>query len=122
MDPVSNVGHLLEALRKQLAESPRKAATGSKAGQSQGAPAAARPDIGQLQKKIGEKLQRIDSGDPKSRQKSVHVFLESVLLWEFGEQMMDDPKFYALLDEVQSSMESDHALQESLSTLISQLR
>jgi hypothetical protein len=123
MDPVSNVGHLLEALRKQLAESPRKAGTGAKAGAPASAAAAAgRPDVAQLQKKIREKLQRIDSGDPQSRRKSVHVFLESVLLWEFGEQMMDDPKFYALLDEVQSSMESDPALRESLTTLVSQLR
>ena len=122
MDPVSNVGHLVEVLRKQLAESQKSSGASFKATKSRGAAQAVRPGVEELQKKIREKLQRIDGNDPKFEQKSVHVFLESVLLWEFGERLMDDPKFYALLDDVQFSMESDPAVRESLSTLISKLR
>jgi len=123
MDPITNVGHLVEVLRKQLAESQKNTGATLKAAQTPGAKqAAGRPSVGDLKKKVREKLSRIDISDPKSRQKSVHVFLESVLLWEFGEGLMDDPKFYALLDDVQFSMESDPAVSESLSTLISKLR
>jgi hypothetical protein len=123
MDPVSNVGHLVEVLRKQLAESQKNTGASLKSNQTAGAgPAAGRPSVEELQKKIRERLSRIDVNDPKSRQKSVHVFLESVLLWEFGERLMDDPKFYALLDDVQFSMEADPAMRESLTTLISRLR
>lgn len=35
---------------------------------------------------------------------------------------MDDPKFYALLDDVQHSMESDTAVRESLAVLVAQLK
>jgi len=123
MDPISNVGHLVEVLRKQLTESQKNTGTTLKAARTSGATqAAGRPSVEDLKKKVREKLRRIDVSDPTFKQKSVHVFLESVLLWEFGERLMDDPKFYALLDDVQSSMESDPAVSESLSTLMSKLR
>jgi hypothetical protein len=123
MDPINNVGHLVEVLRKQLAESQKNSGATFKTGAtSNAAKNIGRPSVEDLQKKIREKLNRIDINDPKSRQKSVQVFLESVLLWEFGERLMDDPKFYALLNDVQTSMESDPEVSESLSTLISTLR
>lgn len=123
MDPISNVGHLVEVLRKQLTESQKNTGATVKAARTSGATqAAGRPSVEDLKKKVREKLRRIDVSDPTFKQKSVHVFLESVLLWEFGERLMDDPKFYALLDDVQSSMESDPAVSESLSTLMSKLR
>jgi len=123
MEPVSNIGHLVEVLRKRLAESQKSTGASLKAAQTTGAArSAGRPGIEELQKKIRDRLSRIDLNDPKSHQKSVHVFLESVLLWEFGEHLMDDPKFHALLDDVQLSMESDPAVREGLTALISRLR
>lgn len=123
MDPINNISQLVETLRKQLVESQNKTALSSKAPSKPGPTAASgRPDIGEVQHKIREKLRRIDSNDPKAEQKSIRIFLESVLLWEFGERLMDDPKFYALLDDVQHSMESDTAVRESLAVLVAQLK
>ena len=123
MDPISNVGQLVETLRKQLVESQQKTGTAAKASAtSKAAAGATRPGVEELQRKVREKLRHIDSNDPKALSKSVHVFLESVLLWEFGESLMDDPKFHALLDDVQRSMESHPHTRNQLSTLIAQLR
>lgn len=123
MDPINNVSQLVETLRKQLVESQNRTAPSSKAPSKLGPTAASgRPDIGEVQQKIREKLRRIDSNDLKAEQKSIRIFLESVLLWEFGERLMDDPKFYALLDDVQHSMESDTAVRESLAVLVAQLK
>jgi hypothetical protein len=123
MDPVSNVGQLVEILRKRLTESQAKTGVSTKgASRQHGSVLSGRGSVEDLQKNVSEKLRRIDASDPKARQKSVHVFLESVLLWQFGERLMDDPKFYALLDEVQHSMESDPVIRESLAKLMNQLR
>lgn len=123
MDPVSNVGQLVEVLRKQLGESRKSTATPARdAPAAAAAGGGARPGIAELKKKVAEKLRRIDPDAPNARRDSVHVFLESVLLWEFGEHLMDDPKFYALLDDVQSSMEADSGLGEDLSALLASLR
>jgi hypothetical protein len=123
MDPINNVNQLVETLRRQLIDAQNKTgATSRTPSQTNIGATSGQAGVEVLQQKIREKLRRIDSGDPKAAQKSVHIFLESVLLWEFGERLMEDPKFYALLDEVQISMESDPAVREDLSMLISQLR
>jgi hypothetical protein len=122
MDPVSNVGQLVEVLRKQLARSRKSTGTPARDAPAAAAAGGARPGIAELKKQVTEKLRRIDPDAPRARHESVHVFLESVLLWEFGERLMDDPKFYALLDDVQSSMESDSALGDDLTALLASLR
>jgi hypothetical protein len=123
MDPVSNIGQLVETLRKRLTESQQKAdITAKPSSSAKPASRTARSNVEELQRKIREKLRRIDLHDPKAQQKSVHVFLESVLLSEFGETLIEDPKFHILLDDVQQSMESDPRIRDELSTLIAQLR
>ena len=121
MDPIGNINHLAEILRKQLAETQQKPGTTSKPAM-QTAAADGRPGIEELRRRVREKMQRIETNDPKAEQKSIHVFLESVLLWEFGDRLMEDPKFYAMLDEVQRSMESDPTLRKELTTLVEMLR
>lgn len=125
MDPVSQVGQLAEVLRKQLAEAQKAntaAGTAAPAAAAGARPAAAQAGLAELRKKIADRIRRIDASDPHAHRKSVHVFLESVLLWEFGEHLMDDPKFHAMLDDVQSNMESDAATAGSLAALVASLR
>ncbi len=123
MDPVSNVSQLFETLRKQLHEAQNKPGSASKAsGTSKETAIHTRPSIEQMQRKVRDKLRHVDPDDPKAQAKSVRIFLESVLLWEFGENLMDDPKFYAVLDDVQLTMESDLRIKENLDSLISMLR
>jgi hypothetical protein len=122
MDPVSNISQLVETLRKQLIESRANTGAGAQINLQKPPLSSGRPNVEELQKKISQKLRRIDTSDPKARQKSVHIFLESVLLWQFGEKLMDDPKFYALLDDVQRSMEADSGVREDLDRLLAQLR
>ena len=123
MEPISNAGQLIEILRKQLTKSQNRTDVSKKTSSKPEATASATPhDIGAVRQNIREKLQRINSNDPKAEQKSIRIFLESVLLWEFGDRLMDDPKFYALLDDVQHSMESDPVVRESLAALMLQLK
>ncbi len=49
------------------------------------------------------------------------MFLEVVLLTHLGEELMNDPKFYRLLDDVQGALESDPVAVELVSTAIAHL-
>ena len=52
----------------------------------------------------------IEHSDPDRRRKALRVFLESLLLKEWGQQLINDPGFQQLVDGVQVQMEADAAL------------
>lgn len=53
------------------------------------------------------RVQAIDPDDPNRHRKAFHVFLESVLLAEFGENLINDAGFHQLVEDVHSQMEAD---------------
>jgi hypothetical protein len=63
----------------------------------------------------------IDPDDPGRGRKAFRVFLESVLLQEFGEQLINDPAFYLMLDAVQAQMEADPHLSGAIEQAIALL-
>jgi hypothetical protein len=63
---------------------------------------------------IARRVQAIDPGDPDRRRKAFRVFLESVLLAELGEALINDPGFYQLVDQVQSRMQTDADLARAM--------
>jgi hypothetical protein len=56
---------------------------------------------------IETRIRQIGQDDPQRGRKAFRVFLELVLLTQLGEELMNDPKFYQLLDDVQGALESD---------------
>jgi hypothetical protein len=123
MDPIGNFGQMAEILRRQLLEAQRSGTGAIKSTtETKTAVGYVRPGIDELKKTIREKLTRINARDSKAGQKFTHVFLESVLLWEFGEGLREDPKFYALLEEIQVGMEGDAGVRDSLMALMESLK
>jgi hypothetical protein len=49
----------------------------------------------------------ISPDDPQRRRKAFRVFLESVLTAEMGTDLVNDPAFHRLVDDVQRTMEAD---------------
>lgn len=60
---------------------------------------------------IARRVAVIDRADPDRRRKALRVFLESLLLQEWGEQLLNDPGFHQLVDTVQAQMEASAELQ-----------
>jgi len=59
---------------------------------------------------MARRVAAIDRSDPDRRRKAFRVFLESLLLDEWGDQLMNDPGFQQLVDNVQTQMELDARL------------
>lgn len=81
---------------------------GAAAGQATAASAANSED---LASRIARRVAVIDKGDPDRRRKAFRVFLESVMLDEWGPQLINDPGFQGLVDTVQAQMQANTALQ-----------
>lgn len=73
--------------------------------------AAASPET-DLESLIGLRIKGIAPDDPRRGRKAFRVFLESVFLARFGKDLMHDPKFYELVESVQSAMEADENIGE----------
>lgn len=70
---------------------------------------------------IEVRIKQIAQDDPQRGRKAFRVFLEVVLLSKFGEQMVADPKFYQMLDDVQNAMEADPACSKLIGEAIAHL-
>ena len=59
---------------------------------------------------IARRVQAIDATDPDAGRRAFRLFLESVLLLELGEDLINDPAFYQLVDDVEGQMRADAEL------------
>ncbi|OOG44455.1 hypothetical protein B0B52_06850 [Polaromonas sp. A23] len=57
-------------------------------------------DLEALEKKMRARIQKLSPDVDRSLDASVRVFIEGVLLWEFGDDLNQDPHFYQMLDEI----------------------
>ncbi len=58
-------------------------------------------------KLISQRVKALEPDDPQRGKKAFRIFLESVLLNEFGEELINDHSFYQMVDAVEQSMEQD---------------
>lgn len=73
--------------------------------------ASGRRDVANL---VFKRIKFIEPTDPDRRQKAFRIFIESVLLLELGDELINDPKFYELVNEVELRMRSEAALMQSI--------
>lgn len=120
MNPIdTTTGGLAAIIRRQvtsLARAPGNASARGSARSPTGradAPAEREPasDIAAL---IARRVQAIDPDDPNRQRKAFKVFLESVLLAEFGDGLINDAGFHQLVDDVHSEMEADDELASAI--------
>lgn len=136
--PIGTLNNLVATIQAQLAArvpagaaAPTAAATGA-AGKAQGRPPAstqararqreagryARENLaGLIELRIGQ----IARDDPNRGRKAFRGFLEAVLLSQLGEALVNDPRFFQLVDDVQNALETDAATSALVADAITQL-
>jgi hypothetical protein len=107
----------MESIRtaaKQVDRPARASATGNarqSSGADRGAAAAPREDVAAV---AFRRIRYIDPADPDRKRKAFRIFIESVLLFELGEELMNDPLFYQLVETVEGKMSADPALARAM--------
>jgi len=107
---------LAAVIRRQVKSLARPSGSGaaSKSGSSlgEGGAATANGDLpaGDIATLVARRVSSIDPDDPNRSRKAFRVFLESVLLAEFGSDLINDAGFHQLVEDVHSQMEADRDL------------
>ncbi|MCD6077104.1 MAG: hypothetical protein K0R89_1042 [Ramlibacter sp.] len=99
IDPSSQVALALQAQLAALKE--RGKASAGSAGKSHAA------SHNRVASTLAQRLLSIAPDDPDRRRKAVRMFLQSELVREFGEAVLNDPQFGTMLDAVQEQMAQD---------------
>lgn len=60
-----------------------------------------------------QRIRAIPGDDPQRERKALRLFLETVLLAELGESLVNDPAFATMVDHVQRQMESEPQLAQA---------
>src|SRR4051812_48241266 len=94
---INTVGNLVSVIRAQLSSHPALAAANKRSGSRQSANTSNHSQES-LESLIGLRVKSIDGNDPNRGRKAFRIFLESILLSHFGEHLINDPKFYQVVD------------------------
>lgn len=105
IDPTGALASLLRSQVRGLNRAPGQKAA-KKAGANIGGPsqhAAPEPDLAAL---LASRVKALDPDDPNRRSKALRLFIEHTLLAEFGSNLLGDPGFFRMVDQVVAQMAS----------------
>ncbi|MBI1890105.1 MAG: hypothetical protein HYS18_05635 [Burkholderiales bacterium] len=105
--PIGTVSQLVEIIRSQLASRVDRKSVKSRTSPGRTSLQKEAGNAENLEALIGQRIKAIDRTDPQRGRKAFRIFLESIFLSQFGEHLINDPKFYQLIEGIQSSMEAD---------------
>jgi hypothetical protein len=74
-----------------------------------------------LARLIGQRVAALQETDPDRGRKAFRIFLESLLLNELGENLINDAAFYQMVDEVQHQIENNRDTAKLMHEAIAQL-
>jgi hypothetical protein len=124
INPVSHVAQLIEALRREMGsiQESQKAAPAEQIARQMPGVGQARYDLEALEKKTRARIQKLSPTAGRSLEASVRVFIEGVLLWEFGDDLNQDPHFYQMLDEIVPKICENKELAKKFQQLFSDMQ
>lgn len=124
MDPVGGASPVMEVLRRQMSENLEKLrGAGTTAAGARAQPqVAGRAVTESLRQTLGRRVRAVDARDPQFQEKATALFVESILVSEFGDGLVNDAGFRLMIRDVARTMRTDPATAKELATLFAELR
>lgn len=123
MTDIQSVQQIVAVIRANMAN--RTEASAEARRLSRAAPRRVAPDSDsdshRLNGLISQRVKALSPDDPQRDRKAFRIFLECVLLTEFGEELINTPAFYQLVDDVHRLMEKDDELAAKIGAATKQL-
>jgi hypothetical protein len=122
MDPINRLDQIMRVIGQQMSERAARLESGGKPLPT-GAPPrlTRRPALTALKSKVQERLKALDPHDPHRPEKARRIFLESVLAWQFGNELMLDRGFAEIVSGVQEALRADPQVDARLGQLLRDL-
>jgi hypothetical protein len=122
MDPINRLDQVLQLIGRQMSERAVRLDTGAKlSAPESSARLSRRPPLAALKRKMQERLASIDPSDERRGEKARRVFLESVLTWHFGDELLLDRGFEELVTGVQEALQAHAYTDARLNQLLLEL-
>lgn len=124
INPISQLAQMIAAFRKQIQKSRIQSnlSVQSSDNTSTASEKIKKRDLKQVERKLIERISKLDMTQDNDFQLGVHMFVQEILLWEFGENLREDPDFIQVLDEVMNAFVNDQQTKLQFITLFSQMR
>jgi hypothetical protein len=116
---VGGIGPVQQIVAAIRAEMAGRVQTGAASRRSAAKPA--RKATSRTGSLIADRVRALDPADPDRGRKAFRIFLESVLLAELGEELINDPGFYQLVDQVQRTMEDSPRISSAMTKAVGRL-
>jgi hypothetical protein len=122
MDPINRLDQIMRVIGQQMSERAARLEAGGKPLPA-GTPLrlTRRPALTALKSKVQERLKALDPHDPRRPEKARRIFLESVLAWQFGTDLMLDRGFAEIVSGVQEALRADPQVDARLGELLRDL-
>lgn len=120
MEPINGLNQLATILRQKLAEKAEYSPIKKDAPQSTSSRPSPKIDSQTLQRQISEKLSAIPK-HTRTDTKATKVFVEAVLQWEFGDELLNDNQLETMTLDIIKSMQTTPAIWGKMQTLIGSL-
>jgi hypothetical protein len=122
MDPINRLNRMVETLRQQMAESAKRLDTSkTPSGETRSQNRSGRLSLDELRRRIYDRVQAIEPDTPDRGRRARRIFLESVLAWEFGDELLLDSQLDRLIDNLQQTFESDPEIDAQFRDLMANL-
>jgi hypothetical protein len=122
MDPINRLDQIMRVIGQQMSErAARLDAGGKPLPVATPSRLARRPALTALKSKIQERLKALDPNDPRHPEKARRIFLESVLAWQFGSELMVERGFADVVSGVQEVLRAHPQMDARLGELLREL-
>ena len=117
MDKINGLNNIVALLRKQI-RNPEKNQSKSVDSRSKtdetDNTATSSLELIELEQRLLDRIKLVDPDDPDRDKKTIYIFVQTILTWELGENLLKDPNFYELVEKVSELIHSNTRLRDSL--------
>lgn len=121
VDPTGSISQVMEILRRQISTPDNTQASAKATAARQptktSEPAKRDRDVKALERKIASRIRLLPLDSDKELRVAIRVFMEDILLAEFGEELGQDPSFYEMVDGLAATVSCDKNLSGEFRTL-----
>lgn len=122
MEAINQLDQVLRLIARQMSERASRLDAGTRTHfQTVATPSARRATLAALKIKVQSRLKALDPDDPGHSHKARRVFLESVLAWQFGNELLLDRGFEEIVAGVQEALSANPQIDHRLMKLLSDL-
>lgn len=123
MDRITNINNIVEILRNKInsGKNQIKNSTSLKSGHKNTHESVIDNDFTDLESVIINRINKLNADNESYQNKAKRIFIESVLIKEFGGQIADDQDFTDIVTDIMGQIKNNNVINEKLQKLLEQL-